>query len=251
MDNKEYMTNFKKELLNGFTKKGKTGLYTYLQQEFAYNSAKMSGNKLNGEQMSTIFCKLNNLYTKDNIAYLNDIFDVVGHYKMIHYMLETLDEPLSEKIIKELHNNLKCCDFVSGTSGEYKTEPNDIEDVQMTRPESVPWRIEKLLEWYSAIENSEYPMDDVEVHTLVLLHTHYEMIHPFQDGNGATGRAILLRECLRHNILPFIFTKDTKDEYIRVLHKAQVNKEYMDFIDYVAKMQKIFKEKVKQYIDFE
>ena len=43
-----------------------------------------------------------------------------------------------------------------------------------------------------------------DLHGLAKFHADYEAIHPFQDGNGRTGRMILFRECLYHGIAPFI-----------------------------------------------
>jgi len=38
---------------------------------------------------------------------------------------------------------------------------------------------------------------------------------PFQDGNGRIGRLILFKECLKHNIVPFIITEELKLYYYR------------------------------------
>lgn len=37
--------------------------------------------------------------------------------------------------------------------------------------------------------------------TLAEFHARYESIHPFQDGNGRTGRMILFRESLKYDEL--------------------------------------------------
>lgn len=48
-------------------------------------------------------------------------------------------------------------------------------------------------------------------------HQKFELIHPFQDGNGRVGRLIMLKECLANNIVPFIITEDIKLFYYRGL----------------------------------
>lgn len=46
-------------------------------------------------------------------------------------------------------------------------------------------------------------------------HVKFEKIHPFQDGNGRVGRLIMFKECLKHNIVPFIINDQLKLFYYR------------------------------------
>ena len=46
-------------------------------------------------------------------------------------------------------------------------------------------------------------------------HSKFELIHPFKDGNGRVGRVILAKECLRHNVDPFIIDDKRRGEYNR------------------------------------
>ena len=48
---------------------------------------------------------------------------------------------------------------------------------------------------------------------LLDLHVRFEQIHPFQDGNGRVGRLILLKECLKYSITPFIIADDMRTFY--------------------------------------
>lgn len=64
--------------------------------------------------------------------------------------------------------------------------------------------------------------------TLAEFHARYESIHPFQDGNGRTGRMILFRECLRSDcICPFIIQDSNRILYIEGL-KEYREKEKVD-----------------------
>ena len=52
---------------------------------------------------------------------------------------------------------------------------------------------------------------------MIAFHAEFEYIHPFQDGNGRVGRLIALKECLCHNIIPFIIEDSKKHFYYRGL----------------------------------
>ena len=54
---------------------------------------------------------------------------------------------------------------------------------------------------------------------LLDFHYRFELIHPFQDGNGRVGRLLLFKECLRNGIVPFIIEDDMKLYYYRDLRE--------------------------------
>ena len=65
--------------------------------------------------------------------------------------------------------------------------------------------------------------ENVTLESVAKFHFQFERIHPFQDGNGRVGRLLLFRECLKHNIKPFIIDEAHKMYYYRGLE--EFNKE--------------------------
>ncbi len=62
---------------------------------------------------------------------------------------------------------------------------------------------------------------------LLEFHHRFEVIHPFQDGNGLIGRLILFKECLKHRIVPFIITEELKRFYYRGLATWKAERGYL------------------------
>ena len=67
----------------------------------------------------------------------------------------------------------------------------------------------------------------VTINDIIAFHSDFEHIHPFQDGNGRVGRLIALKECLRHNIVPFIIEDSKKSYYYRGLSEWEHEKGYL------------------------
>ena len=63
--------------------------------------------------------------------------------------------------------------------------------------------MKKLLDAYNSKET-------VTLEDILDFHVRFERIHPFQDGNGRVGRLIMFKECLKHNIVPFIIEESIK-----------------------------------------
>ncbi len=131
---------------------------------------------------------------------------------------------LTESFIKELHYLLK-----SGTSdsskdwfnvGEYKKIPNEVGGNATCPPKDVAAKMKKLLSDYHSIEKKS-------LENIIDFHYHFEIIHPFQDGNGRVGRLILFKECLTNNIVPFIIDEDLKLFYYKGLQEWPTIKEYL------------------------
>lgn len=136
---------------------------------------------------------------------------------MFNKMLKTLEQPLNESLIKEFHYELKIGVFEDRANGynvgEYKVRPNRVGMIQTTLPDCVHTEMEQLLSWYTST--------DITLVTIAEFHAMYERIHPFQDGNGRTGRLLLYRECLRNGIVPFVVEDAVRPTYVRALSIAQ------------------------------
>ena len=194
------------------TKRDRSGVYSFTQRLLAYNSNKIEGSTLTEEQTASLFDT--GILTKTDDYYrAKDVEEMNGHFLMFNKMLDTLDAALDQQIIKSFHFELKSGVFEDRANGyaigDYKKRPNMIGIHQTTLPSQVPDAMTELLNWYHA--------QDVSLETLAEFHARYEIIHPFQDGNGRTGRIILFRECLRHDISPFIIEDANRPEYLEAL----------------------------------
>ena len=145
---------------------------------------------------------------------VDDIVETTNHFRCIDSVIDNAKYELSEKYIKELHSILK-----SGTGdsrkdwfkvGDYKKLPNEVGGMETALPENVHTEIRKLLDSYNA--KKQVTLDDI-----IDFHVRFERIHPFQDGNGRVGRLIMFKECLKHNITPFIIDEHHKMFYYRGL----------------------------------
>ena len=62
---------------------------------------------------------------------------------------------------------------------------------------------------------------------LVAFHAEFEIIHPFQDGNGRIGRLLMFKECLHYDIIPFVIDDELKLFYYRGLREWPQEKGYL------------------------
>ena len=177
-----------------------------------YNSNHMEGSRLTEDQTRLIF-ETNTIDTGDGVP-VDDILETVHHFRAIDFVIDCADDVLTEEIIKRLHFILKH-DTKDSTLewfavGEYKKRPNVVGGRETAKPRDVPARRKALLGSYNV--KSKVTIEDI-----IAFHAAFEQIHPFQDGNGRVGRLVALKECLRHNIVPFLIEDRKKAFYYRGL----------------------------------
>ena len=197
------------------------GLYHELQVRMTYNSNHIEGSKLSEDQTRLIF-ETRTINAGDGVP-VDDIIETVNHFRAIDYVIDVAEEELTEEIIKELHRILKQGTADASLSwfavGDYKKRANVVGGRETVKPKDVPVRIKALL--------SSYRANEVTIDDIIAFHHDFESIHPFQDGNGRVGRLIALKECLRHNIVPFIIEDSKKAFYYRGLAEWENEKGYL------------------------
>lgn len=218
MNTADFIRNLLERFKIEHTKRDRSGVYGFSQRLLAYNSNKIEGSTLTEEQTASLF-DTGILPKTDDYYRAKDVEEMNGHFLMFNKMLDTLDAALDQQIIKSFHFELKSGVFEDRANGyaigDYKKRPNMIGIYQTSLPSQVPEAMTELLNWYHT--------QDVSLETLAEFHARYEIIHPFQDGNGRTGRIILFRECLRHDISPFIIEDANRLEYLEALKAYRQN----------------------------
>ena len=221
----------------------RSGVYAYTQRLLAYNSNKMEGSTLTEEQTASLFDN-GTLPKSDEYYRAKDVEEMNGHFLMFNKMLDTLDEVLSQELIKQFHYELKSGVFEDRANGyaigDYKQRPNMIGMNQTVRPENVTHEMYLLMDWYNN--------QDIDISVLAEFHARYERIHPFQDGNGRTGRLILFRECLKNGILPVVIEDANRNEYLDALKEYGEEKSLNKLIGLLEKEQQFYWERCKYFM---
>ena len=220
---KNIENNLLKQLLEEKEMKLKGGIYHNIQVKFAYNSNHIEGSRLSEEQTRYIYETHSLISNKEEAVSINDINEALNHFRCFDYILENVNI-LNENLIKELHKILKTNTSDSLKEwfkvGDYKLKPNMVGGKKTVSPSKVKKEIESLLNIYN--EKEKITFEDI-----IDFHYKFESIHPFQDGNGRVGRLIMFKECLKHNIIPFIIDEKHKLFYYRGLKEYENEKGFL------------------------
>ena len=201
----------------------KGGIYHKIQIDLTYNSNHIEGSRLSHDQTRFIF-ETKTLGITDDAVKVDDIVETVNHFRCIDLAIEGANTKLSESFIKQLHYILKTGTTDAQKSwfkvGDYKMIENEVGGSETVKPEDVATEMKALLADYNS--KSEITFDDI-----LDFHVRFESIHPFQDGNGGVGRLIMFKECLKHNIVPFIITEELKMFYNRGIKEWKNERGYL------------------------
>ncbi len=192
-------------------------LYYKTQIDFAYNTNHIEGSTITKDETTSIYDTGTIIADKDQVIVVKDVTEVKNHFTLFKYMLDTLEDELSENMIKKYHLILKRGTVDEDSDiviGDYKRLKNFVSDIETSLPQDVSKDMQELLVWYNSKQ-------DIKLEDIIEFHVRFESIHPFQDGNGRVGRMIMFRECLVHNIMPFYIEDRNKPFYIKGLNEYQ------------------------------
>lgn len=194
--------------------------------------------------------------------------EVRNHTKALITGAEYLrDNPFSHDFIKEIHR-IMLVDVISprlqNSLGEYKTKDNKI----VNSANTVIFRPPSHSQTYDYMDELiEYMNSDDDIHPLIkaaIIHSQFESIHPFDDGNGRVGRLLISLYLYKSKLInfPFFYISEafgqektiyyskltdsrnsSFDEWIRFFLKkcvvqAKIHINYMDSLDALYKRTK-------------
>jgi Fic family protein len=187
-------------------------LYLDLKMECLYHSNKIEGSSFSREELL--------LYLEKQVIKGehkdDDIIETINSARLMDFLVDTLGENLSERLIIEYQNllmqntNLHRYDLLG-----YKKIPNKIAGatVKVNQPYEVKDNMERLLKKWNDSKK--------DINAIAEFHLDFETIHPFQDGNGRVGRFIILKQCIENNIELIIIDEEFEKAYKQSLDAAR------------------------------
>lgn len=155
-----------------------------------------------------------------------DVQEILNYISAMNYGLKRLTTlPLSLRLIREIHKVLlKDVRGQERKPGEFRNSQNWIGGPTINTASFVPTPPEKLAEELGNLEN--FLHSNIQMPPLIkagLIHSQFENIHPFLDGNGRTGRLLVTFYLCQRKILqkPLLylsvfFKKNQKEYYYRL-----------------------------------
>ena len=113
-------------------------------------------------------------------------------------------------------------------AGKYSTKIRKIKesDLVLTHPEDIDEEMEFWIKSYKRVSN---------IYDIAKAHEHFELIHPFGDGNGRVGRLIIAHQAIKIGLLPPFINKGNKALYYAALYKAQKSGNVLPLSWFLAK----------------
>ena len=171
----------------------------------------------------------------------NDVKEIENYIKATSYGFERLETlPLSLRLIREIHGILM--EGVSGenkTPGEFRRSQNWVGGYSISTASYVPPSIDYLNSCLDSLEKFMYETDRMSpLVKAALIHSQFEMIHPFLDGNGRVGRLVIAFYLAANDILhkPTLyiskFIKRNQQTYYDCLNNIHAKGDYETWIKF-------------------
>ena len=207
----------------------------YLKKE-ALMSSRIEGTRISLSELLLSEAK----GTEENIP---DAFEVVNYVHAVRYGLDKIEkDPIDLELIKEMHKIL-----MRGVRGKDKS-PGKYRDVQNwigsrncmvqdaafvpPSPEDVNLLMNDLVSYLNSDDGMPLLIK------CALMHYQFETIHPFCDGNGRIGRALITLYLCKNKLMikPLLylsgFFEANKREYAALLLKANKEGSVEDWLDF-------------------
>lgn len=145
-----------------------------------------------------------------------EIYEAINHKKALELVFKNLknNDEFNEGFIKKLNETINR--DIKDTEG-YRTVQVFIRGSEHIPP--APEKIPNLMNYF--IYNYNHDEQNI-FYKLAKYHIEFEKIHPFEDGNGRTGRLLLNYELIKNNLPPVVISKDDRVKYFEFLKNDDI-----------------------------
>ena len=198
--------------------------------DFAFNTTSLEGNTITLMEADRLLRE--NLTPKDKN--LREVFDLQNTEKVFFEIINSIAS-LDNEFIVSVHDKL-----MENIDTRKGYRQHDIR-VFKSAFEATPFVYVKadmgiLLKWYRKYEDELHPLA-----LAAIFHQKFEKIHPFSDGNGRTGRMLMIYILMKKKYPPLIIKKSRRADYLNALAKGNnvdLNniepKFYKELVNYIA-----------------
>jgi len=160
---------------------------------------------------------------------LNEHLEAKNHQAALNYLFEHIakKEKVDESLILKLHSILM--NGVRSDAGVYRQHAVRIVGVNL--PTANYLGVPKLISGVM-VQMVEKIKDIIALAASV--HSQFEQIHPFADGNGHVGRLFMNAMLLNANFAPAIIHQEQKRFYYAYLYEAQTKEDYGQLEDFLC-----------------
>ena len=207
------------------TIKERQDLFDQFILSLTYNTNSIEGSTLTENETADILFHNATFKNRDLIEHL----EAKNHQSSLEYLFESvgLNYKITEAFICELHHILM--NSIRPDAGSYRV--HGVRIVGANVPTANHLKISVLMN--KLILDINKKPKDVIAH-VTTIHSKFEQIHPFSDGNGRIGRLIMTAMLLAANLPPAVIKKEKKHFYYKFLQKAQQNQDYGPLEDFIC-----------------
>ncbi len=166
-----------------------------------------------------------------------EIYEAINHKKALELIFKNIqnNDEFDERFIKKINETIN--NDIKDTKG-YRTVQVFIRGSEHIPP--TPEKLPNLMNYF--IYN--YNHDEQDIFTKISkYHIEFEKIHPFEDGNGRTGRLLLNYELLKNNISPIVISKEDRIKYFEFLKSNN----FTEFANWLKELSNEEKERMKKF----
>ena len=161
-----------------------------------YHSNAIEGSTLSYAETYAILWNDNSLQVT---ATARELYEAINHKYALSLALEEMQVTLSERLVKRIAQAIN------------KNIEMPVADWNAPKPNQVNQLMMQLVHEYNHADDVDPYLREAR------FHIRFERVHPFEDGNGRTGRILVNRGLLQAGLAPVVVPFERRAEYLAML----------------------------------